>query len=202
MEPEQEAKWTALQQKVTECKACSLHLTRIQAVFGEGDLSAPFLFVGEAPGSVENVKGRPFIGKTGVFLRKKMYEAGFRKGDVYITNTVRCRPPDNREPLPEELSRCFGYLHEQIKLIQPKCIVAVGSVAFKMLVPNSKKKIGAVRGDRFAAFGCVIVPTWHPSYVLRSFNILREKELLKDLRRAYEEFMPEERKKRSGDDGT
>lgn len=184
MTQEQADRWIALRDKVLSCTRCGLNKSCNHKVFGVGNPKAPFLFVGEAPGEKEDLLSEPFVGKSGKYLRKCMQKAGFVRGQVYITNVVRCRPPDNRTPTQEEIGHCFMHLYEQLNLIDPKVIVAVGSVALGAFCPKSKA-IGSVRGDALSGFGYKVVPVWHPSYVLRTHDPLREKELIKDLGRAH-----------------
>jgi DNA polymerase len=163
-------------------------------VFGEGFMKAPCLVVGEAPGANEDLSGRPFVGRSGQLLRKLMKEAGFRKGDVFITNVLRCRPPKNRAPTGEEAGHCFMHLYAQLDIINPKVIVAVGSVALNNLYNmKPKKALGSCRGDVLNSFGYKLVPVWHPSYVQRTHQILREKELLKDLKKVIKIVYPDGR---------
>lgn len=185
--------WVGLQARVEKCKNCNLGRLCTHKVFGEGFPKAPFFFVGEAPGEKEDVAGRPFIGKSGKLLRKSMYEAGFRKGDVFISNTLKCRPPKNRKPDKREIGECFMHLWRQLEIIKPRVIVAVGSVALDALSPKPKKAIGTYRGDQLSAYGYKLVPVWHPSYVLRSHQALRRVELVKDLGKAFRIVYPDGR---------
>lgn len=193
MTPDEGVKWTALKSRAENCTACKLHHYRSNVVFGEGCIKAPFLFVGEAPGAQEDAEGRPFVGRSGKLLRQCMWEAGFRKGDVYITNTIKCRPPKNRTPEKDESGNCFMHLWHQLELIKPKVIVAVGSVALDSLVGKPKRAIGTCRGDALSTYGYRLVPVWHPSYVLRTHQALHRRELVKDLGKAFAHVYPEGR---------
>lgn len=178
-------KWSRLRDKVIRCTRCELHKQCSHRVFGVGNPKAKVLFVGEAPGAKEDLMNEPFVGPSGMYLRKKMQEVGFKRGDVYITNTVRCRPPGNREPSAAEVGECMLYLIEQLDLIQPKVVVAVGSTALKTLCPHSRQKIGGCRGDVLSGYGYAVIPIWHPAFIIRGRSELREKEFFKDLRKVY-----------------
>lgn len=184
MSDEEGEQWMSAYEQVEACLKCDLGHLCTHKVFGEGFPKAPFLFVGEAPGEQEDLKGKPFIGKSGKLLRKCMYEAGFRKGDVFITNILKCRPPKNQNPTKEQAGQCFMHLWWQLEVIKPKVIVGVGSVALNELVPGKKRAIGTCRGDTLSAYGYKFVPVWHPAYVLRSHQALRRTELVKDLKKA------------------
>lgn len=177
--------WAKIEAEAHQCKACRLHLTALNKVVGRGNLDAYFMIVAEAPGKEENFRGKPFVGPTGTFLRKLMGKAGFKKGDVYMTNVLMCRPPNNSAPQDDEILQCARYLHQKIEVVQPKVIILVGAAALKTLLPQIKKKLGSVRGDHIKYLRRTYIPVWHPSYVLRMGSALREAELLKDLKRAY-----------------
>jgi DNA polymerase len=185
MTTEEAASWEALRGRVERCTSCDLYKTCSHRVFGVGNPKAPFLFVGEAPGAREDLQNEPFVGKSGKYMRKKMQEAGFRKGDVYIANTVMCRPPGNREPTKDEIGRCSMHLIAKLDIIKPRVVVAVGSVALKALCPSNKSAIGSCRGDSLSGYGYAVVPVWHPAFVIRNMATLREREFFKDLRKIY-----------------
>jgi len=185
--------WVQLKSRVENCKKCSLHHMCTHKVFGEGFPKAPFFFVGESPGEKEDVSGRPFVGKSGRLLRKCMYEAGYRKGDVFFSNVLKCRPPKNRKPSKEEVGKCFLHLWWQMEIIKPKVIVAVGSTALDAFSPKPKKALGSYRGDKISAYGYKLVPVWHPSYVLKTHQSLRVTELVKDLGKAFALVYPDGR---------
>lgn len=156
-----------LEEKVLSCRLCPLASSRTQAVPGEGDKGAELVFVGEAPGRDEDVAGRPFVGRAGQLLTKIIEAMKWRREEVYITNVVKCRPPDNRTPLPDEVERCSPYLIRQIELIRPRVIVTLGKVATDFFIPG-RMSMGERRG-KFADYqGIRIMPTFHPSYVVRN----------------------------------
>ena len=161
-------------QKATEgCLACPLGPGRLKYVFGEGAPQARLLFVGEGPGRDEDQQGRPFVGKAGELLDKMIGALGLRREDTYSANVVKCRPPDNRTPTPEEAKACLGYLHRQIELIQPAVIVTLGATPLRELVGVSEG-ITKVRGQwrRVTVSGreIPVMPTFHPAYVLRQYT--------------------------------
>lgn len=136
-------------------------------VFGDGDPSADIMFIGEAPGEQEDATGIPFVGQAGQLLSRMIAHCfDLTRDDVYIANIAKCRPPNNRDPEPEEIAACIGYLKQQIKLIQPKVLVTLGRVATQSLL-ETEERIGKLRGRRFEYEGIPLVPSWHPSYLLR-----------------------------------
>lgn len=167
------------------CTKCGLHETRNSVVFGVGDTSADLMFIGEAPGADEDQQGEPFVGRAGQLLTQ-IIESGMKlkRGDVYIANVLKCRPPGNRNPEPDEIETCSPYLIRQIELIQPKVIVALGSFAAKMMT-GTNIGITKLRGEFYP---CkvdglhvlphrkppVVMPTFHPAYLLRNPNAKRE----------------------------
>lgn len=160
--------WEALAEQVAACQACSLCRRRKQAVFGVGNRQAPWLFVGEGPGAEEDERGEPFVGEAGKLLDAMLYAIGLsRQSNVYIANTVKCRPPGNRTPEAQEMAACFPYLERQIALIQPKLIVAVGRPAAQTLL-GKEVKIADVRGRLLAHRGIPLIVTYHPAYLLRN----------------------------------
>jgi uracil-DNA glycosylase family 4 len=177
--------WLTLRAQIESCKKCLISNTCTHKVFGIGSPKAPIMIVGEAPGAKEDILAEPFIGKGGIFLRKMLKEIGFIKGDVYLTNVLRCRPPESREPTKQEYGDCSLFLLRQIDLVSPKVIIAVGSVALSVLCPHTKSKLGGCRGDVLSGYSYRVVPVWHPNFVLGSGSELRRKELFKDLRKAY-----------------
>lgn len=185
--------WTKTRHNVINCFKCDLGHLCSHKVFGVGFPKAPFLFVGEAPGAKEDLAGEPFISKSGQLLRKCMFEAGFRPGDVFLTNTVKCMPPKNRNPKKSELGHCFMHLWNQLEAIKPKVIVAVGSFALDAFIEKPKQALGTCRGDQLSAYGFKLVAVWHPAYVQRSHQALRRKELVKDLKKAFKIVYPEGR---------
>ena len=159
--------WTQLQDEVSGCKRCDLHRGRTQTVFGVGNRNADWLIIGEAPGAEEDRQGEPFVGRAGKLLNAMLRATGLQRGEVYIANILKCRPPDNRDPRPEEVSCCEGYLQRQIALIKPKIILAVGRIAAQNLL-KVDTPIGKMRGNRYEYDGIPVVVTYHPAYLLRS----------------------------------
>lgn len=156
-----------LEEKVLSCRLCPLASSRTLAVPGEGDKKAELMFIGEAPGRDEDAQGRPFVGRAGQLLTKIIEAMKWRREEVYITNVVKCRPPDNRTPLPDEVEKCSPYLVRQIELIRPKVIVTLGKVATDFFIPG-RKSMGERRGKFVDHQGIRIMPTFHPSYVIRN----------------------------------
>jgi len=185
MSVEEAEMWLVRKQRVTDCTQCNLCHTSTQRVFGVGNPKAYVLIVGEAPSKDDDVMGLPFMDRSGNFLRKLMHEAGFRKGDVYLTNIIRCKTPERREPTKDEVGACFMHFWDQLEIIKPRLIIPLGSVALKAICSNSKRTIGGLRRDDLSAHGYHVIPTWHPNFVLGQHSALREKELLKDLKKAY-----------------
>ncbi|MFA6833031.1 MAG: uracil-DNA glycosylase [Bacteroidaceae bacterium] len=157
-----------LRKEVLSCQHCALCQTRHHVVFGEGNRHAPIMCIGEGPGYYEDMQGKPFVGKSGVLLDKIFDVCGFtREEHIFIGNIVKCRPPDNRDPTPEERSACIPYLYKQIELIAPKIIILLGATALKGLIdPNAR--ITKVRGQWMEWKGIQVMPTYHPSALLRN----------------------------------
>ncbi|MDP2879211.1 MAG: uracil-DNA glycosylase [Sulfuricella sp.] len=168
-----------LKAAVAGCTACELHKTRTQAVFGVGDENADWLFIGEAPGAEEDAQGEPFVGQAGKLLDNMLKSIGLKRGDnVYITNVVKSHPPNNRNPLPNEIAACIPYLRRQIDLIQPKLIVTLGKIASEALL-GREATIASLRGKVHAYQGIPLIVTYHPAYLLRT---------LQDKARAWEDL--------------
>lgn len=160
--------WPALRETVVACRACPLCKQRKQAVFGVGNESAPWLFVGEGPGADEDEQGEPFVGQAGKLLDSMMAALGIRRGrEAYIANVVKCRPPGNRTPTPQEMAACAPYLDRQMDLIAPKLIVALGKTAAMRLL-NTDASLGSLRGQVHRYRGTPLVVTYHPAYLLRN----------------------------------
>ena len=158
----------AIAASVAECRECNLALTRGKAVPGEGNPNSPdVMFVGEAPGRDEDVLGRPFVGRAGQLLDKMIAAMGYRREDVFIANIIKCRPPQNRTPTPEEMAVCIPYLRRQIAFVRPKTIVALGATAFKGLSGDPLANISRHRGTWCEFEGIPMMPTFHPAYLLR-----------------------------------
>ncbi|WP_018949913.1 uracil-DNA glycosylase family protein [Thioalkalivibrio sp. ALMg11] len=160
--------WEALAARVRGCVACAeLARERTQTVFGVGDPRARWLFVGEAPGEEEDHRGEPFVGRAGQLLDNMLLALGLDRGhDVFIANTLKCRPPGNRDPKPEESAACRGFLDRQIELIQPEVIVALGRVAAHALLATDEP-LGRLRGTEQRYQGVPLIVTYHPAYLLR-----------------------------------
>ena len=167
-EPDQDQDvWAQLQAEVAGCKRCDLHRGRTQTVFGVGNRTADWLIIGEAPGAEEDRQGEPFVGRAGKLLNAMLQAISLRRDQVYIANILKCRPPNNRDPNPEEVSCCEGYLQRQIALIKPKIILAVGRIAAQNLL-KVDTPIGKMRGNRYEYGDIPVVVTYHPAYLLRS----------------------------------
>jgi len=159
--------WSALKTAVQTCTKCELHRTRRQTVFGVGDRQAQWMFVGEAPGADEDAQGEPFVGRAGQLLNAMLFALGLKREQVFIANVLKCRPPGNRDPQPDEVSQCEPYLIQQIELIRPKLIVALGRHAAHSLL-KSELPLARLRGQRLAYHGIPLVVTYHPAYLLRN----------------------------------
>lgn len=161
--------WPTLKSAVAICDACELHATRTQTVFGVGDENADWLIIGEAPGADEDKQGEPFVGRAGQLLNAMLLALGLKREQVYIANILKCRPPNNRDPRPEEVLSCAPYLRRQVELIRPRMILAVGRIAAQNLLQSSET-IGRLRGKphQYADTGIPLVVTYHPAYLLRS----------------------------------
>jgi uracil-DNA glycosylase family 4 len=162
--------WIELKQAVPACTACSLHSTRSQTVFGVGDENADWLLVGEAPGAEEDRLGDPFVGQAGKLLDNMLAAIGLnRRENVYIANVLKCRPPGNRNPEPDEVAKCTPFLLQQIALIKPRLIVAMGRFAAQTLL-DTDASVGSLRGRVHEYAGLPLIVTYHPAYLLRSLH--------------------------------
>ncbi len=159
--------WTELRECVTDCTRCELAKTRTNTVFGVGSPNADWLIIGEAPGAEEDRRGEPFVGRAGTLLDEMLRAIGQSRDSVFIANILKCRPPDNRDPRPEEAAECRQYLERQIELVQPKIILAVGKIAAQNLL-GSNETVGRMRGRPHDFGGIPLVVTYHPAYLLRS----------------------------------
>lgn len=164
----------------SDCTRCRLSEGRTQVVFGVGSPDAGLMFIGEAPGFHEDRQGEPFVGAAGQLLTRMLGEIGLAREDVYIANVLKCRPPGNRDPLPDEIESCTPWLVEQISLIQPKLVVTLGNFATKFVL-NTQQGITRLRGQTFPWHGRTVIPTFHPAAILhgggegsRQFEELRE----------------------------
>lgn len=160
--------WSALESAVSGCEACPLCRGRTQAVFGVGDRKAEWMVIGEAPGEQEDLRGEPFVGPSGQLLDNMLRAVGVKRGQgVYIANVLKCRPPGNRNPQPDEIAQCEPFLRRQVELVQPRIILAMGRFAVQALL-QSQEAIGKLRG-RVHRYGDVpLVVTYHPAYLLRN----------------------------------
>jgi DNA polymerase len=160
--------------EVRVCTACKLHLSRKQAVPGEGPPQADLMFIGEGPGFHENEQGRPFVGAAGRFLEELLASIGMNRQQVFICNVVKCRPPANRDPLPEEIEACSGYLERQIVAVNPKVIVTLGRFSMARFFPNAR--ISAVHGQGRTVNGRMVVAMYHPAAALHQPSLRRQVE--------------------------
>lgn len=158
-----------LRREMLACHKCPLGKTRTNLVFGVGDPMANLMFVGEAPGRDEDLQGEPFVGRAGQLLTKIIEAIGLKRSDVYIANVLKCRPPGNRNPLPEEIALCMPYLLKQIEMIRPKVLCALGTFAAQTLL-NTKSPVGTLRGKFHDYKGIPMMVTFHPAYLLRNPN--------------------------------
>src|SRR2546428_3676619 len=181
----------AIREDLGDCVRCKLHgLGRRQIVFGVGNPNADLMFVGEAPGADEDIQGEPFVGRAGQLLTKIIESIGLRREDVYIANVIKCRPPQNRNPEPDEVEKCSPFLFRQIDTVQPKIICALGKFAAQTLL-NTATPITQLRGKFFDKFGVKVIPTFHPSYLLRNPAAKREVwEDMKAIRRMLDQLKP------------
>ncbi len=186
-ETSRSAQLTALREAVSVCRKCP-HLAdfRTQTVFGTGNPNADLMFVGEAPGADEDKRGEPFVGPAGELLTKIITAMGLTRDEVYIANVLKCRPDmpkgstSNRAPAPEETQNCLPYLREQIAIIRPRILVALGKVAMAGLT-NAEESMAAMRGRWFSFESIPLLPTYHPSYLLRSGSIAEKRKVWEDM---------------------
>jgi len=161
-------KLSVLQDEVKSCIKCELHATRHNTVFSRGNDQASLCFVGEAPGEDEDLQGLPFVGRSGQLLDKILTELGLDvNNDIYVCNIVKCRPPNNRRPTDDEVNKCIDYLEGQLQVVNPKVIVALGNTAVSNLI-NTTYGITKIRGKFFKRGKMWVMPTYHPSYLLRN----------------------------------
>ena len=175
----------ALRKEAEGCKDCQLYRRRTNLVFGSGNPASRLMFIGEAPGQDEDLQGAPFVGRAGELLTRIIEAIGMRREDVYIANILKCRPPNNRAPLPDEISACTHFLLEQIKIIRPKIICTLGKFASQFLL-KSEEPITKLRGKFYDLEGVKVMPTFHPAYLLRNPN---DKRLVwEDLKKVRDEL--------------
>jgi uracil-DNA glycosylase len=160
--------WAELAQLVPQCTACKLCESRTQTVFGVGDVKPQWVIIGEAPGANEDAQGEPFVGQSGKLLDNMLASIGLARGKgVYILNTIKCRPPDNRNPEPDEMAQCEPFLKRQLELLNPRIILCVGKFAITSLL-NTKESVGSLRGRVHQYAGIPTIVTYHPAYLLRN----------------------------------
>lgn len=178
-----------LRDDIGDCRRCKLHSARTHVVFGVGNPNAKLMFVGEGPGRDEDLKGEPFVGRAGQLLTDIITKGmGLRREDVYIANVVKCRPPQNRNPEPDEVATCEPFLKKQIELIRPEIIVALGKFAVQTLL-QSKVPITRLRGNWHTYMGIKLMPTFHPAYLLR--NPADKKLVWEDIKKVMKEMQSE-----------
>src|SRR5881296_2275639 len=171
----------AIREDLGDCVRCKLHgLGRRQIVFGVGNPNADLMFVGEAPGADEDIQGEPFVGRAGQLLTKIIEAIGLRREDVYIANVLKCRPPQNRNPEQDEVDTCEPFLFQQIDVIKPKVIVALGTFAARALL-RTLDSISRLRGRTYEYRGAKLIPTFHPAYLLR--NPASKREVSEDMKK-------------------
>src|SRR5687767_2053088 len=169
-----DAALAAIRDDIGDCTRCKLHrLGRRQIVFGVGNPTADLMFVGEGPGADEDIQGEPFVGRAGQLLTKIIEAIDLRRDDVYIANVIKCRPPNNRNPEPDEVEQCEPFLFRQIDIIKPKVIVALGKFAAQCLL-KSDAPITRIRGREFTYRDSILIPTYHPAYLLRNPSAKRD----------------------------
>ncbi|RMF65593.1 MAG: uracil-DNA glycosylase [Calditrichaeota bacterium] len=175
--------------RIKDCQRCQLAASRTNFVFGVGNSQANLMCVGEAPGFEEDREGEPFVGKAGQLLNKILQAIGFRRDEVYIANIIKCRPPGNRDPEPDEIAACLPYLKQQIELVQPRLILALGRIAAQSLLQTSSP-LGKLRGEVHDLGGVKVVVTYHPAALLRNPQWKRNTwEDVKQLRKLYDEIV-------------
>ncbi|MGC8764887.1 MAG: uracil-DNA glycosylase [Brevinematia bacterium] len=173
-----------LEEKCKNCQKCNLYKTSKNLVFSDGDYNSALVLVGEAPGEEEDIQGKPFVGRAGRLLTSILENLGVRRSSVYICNILKHRPPGNRNPEPEEIALCSPYLVEQLLIIKPRLIVALGNFSTKFLL-NTKEGISSLRGImRKSPLGYTVLPTYHPAAVLRNMNLIEDFKM--DIKKAIE----------------
>lgn len=174
--------------EVKGCPRCRLCETRTNTVFGEGDPDAKIFFIGEGPGENEDLTGRPFVGRAGQLLDKMIGAMGLKREQVFIANIVKCRPPGNRVPLPDEVATCTPYLERQLEIVRPRVIVTLGLPSAKYMLNNQKLTMGRLRGQWHEWRGIKLMPTFHPSYVLRTYTDEVRAAVWSDLQKVMQEL--------------
>ncbi|MFN8016159.1 MAG: uracil-DNA glycosylase [Acidimicrobiia bacterium] len=174
------ASYEELKADALTCTRCDLCKTRTNVVFCDGEVKARVMVVGEAPGATEDEMGKPFVGRSGQLLIRLFNEIGIKREDIYIANVLKCRPPDNRDPLPFEIQKCRAFLESQIDFVKPRVIVPVGNLAARFVL-DTKEGITKLRGKAFVRGDSAVIPTVHPAFVLRN-GIKAQAEMLEDLK--------------------
>ncbi len=180
--------WQELQKQVEACKQCALSDTRTQTVFGEGDINADWMLIGEAPGQTEELAGKPFLGPSGFLLTEMLRAIGLNREATYITNVVKCSPPNKKDPKVNELKTCNDYLQRQIILVKPKIILAVGRIAAQTLL-GTKQPLSELRGTVHHVNDIPVIVVYHPAYLLRS--LLEKRKAWQDLQLALKIYQKE-----------
>lgn len=177
-----------VKQELGDCQRCPLGRLRTNLVFGEGNSNAKLVFVGEAPGGDEDIQGRPFVGRAGQLLTRIIDAMGLKRSDVYICNILKCRPPGNRNPRPEEINECEPFLIKQLEVIKPRVICALGTFAAHTLLQKDVP-ITLLRGKFHAYHGIQLMPTYHPAYLLR--NPGAKKQVWEDVQKIMKVLLPQ-----------
>ena len=178
-----------INKEIAACQLCVLYKSRTHVVHGVGNIHPVILFVGEGPGRDEDIQGEPFVGAAGQLLNKMLAAIQLQREEVYITNVVKCRPPGNRTPLPDEVGACHNYLERQLALLRPRIICTLGSVAVRAFL-DTKEGITKIHGRWFTFNDIPLLPTFHPAYLLRNANMKRPAwEDIKILRVAYDKVV-------------
>jgi uracil-DNA glycosylase family 4 len=177
------ARLARIREVLGECTRCKLHRGRRKIVFGVGNPEARLMFVGEGPGAEEDARGEPFVGRAGQKLDEMIRSIGLARADVYIANVVKSRPPDNRDPEPDEIAACVPFLHAQIEAIRPAVLITLGLPAARTLL-QIRTGIGAARGKWHAFRGIPVMPTFHPAYLLRAYTPENRRKVWEDLKAA------------------
>ncbi|MFW5871531.1 MAG: uracil-DNA glycosylase [bacterium] len=186
---------TEVEESINQCKKCPLHETRTNTVPGEGNIHSPVVFVGEGPGAEEDATGRPFVGRAGKLFEEILRAVSFSREDVYITNVVKCRPPNNRNPMSDEMHSCSPFLLAQLQIINPVLIVTLGAVPLSFLLEKKSIRITSMRGKLIKyQEGVMIFPMFHPSYLLRNPSKVKGSpkfltwQDIKEVKKIYEEY--------------
>lgn len=182
-------------ESIDQCKKCPLHETRTNTVPGEGDIHSPVVFIGEGPGAEEDATGRPFVGRAGKLFEEILKAVSFTREDVFITNIVKCRPPNNRNPMQDEMNSCSPYLFSQLQIINPVLLVTLGAVPLSFLLEKKSIRITSMRGKLIQyKEGIMLFPMFHPSYLLRNPSKAKGSpkfltwQDIQEVKRIYEEY--------------